>query len=359
MILSELLDISLLEERITQGFVTRRYHPYLPYAILNYTDKCTYDRQWDDVTRKCRGLIYQVGNGEVLARPFEKIFNLGEPDAPEVDLYTVGEVLDKADGSLGILYPTAFGWAVATRGSFESDQAKWATKKLQEYLDDGWEPTDGLTYLVEIVFPANRIVLDYGDTEALVLLATLDTETGVAYPLDQKWPDQTVEQLGYGVTLQEAMSWGDRENREGFVFRPCFSNTRIKVKQEDYVLKHRIVFGLNARSVWEVLRVGSPDGWNEFVEHLPEEFQGWADDVSYLLTGEVTRIRMHAYEDFYNIEKRLGPEYTRKDFAQLALTYTNHHLLFRILDGKPIDDETWKMVYPAADWRPTGGGVGE
>jgi RNA ligase len=84
-------------------------------------------------------------------------------------------VFDKMDGSLGILYPTSQGMAVATRGSFTSEQALKATEILHEKypewaqitydwfrsnFDANWYEVN-YTDLVEIVYPENRIVVDY------------------------------------------------------------------------------------------------------------------------------------------------------------------------------------------------------
>lgn len=46
---------------------------------------------------------------------------------------------------------------IATRGSFESDQALWAT----EWIQKRFRPVDflaGYTYLYEIIYPENRVV---------------------------------------------------------------------------------------------------------------------------------------------------------------------------------------------------------
>lgn len=140
-----------LQWYIDTGLVTRRYHPELPFAILNYTDACQFDRAWDLVTRNCRGLIYRFTDDEILARPFEKFFNDGEPGGAEVAEDALGEVTDKLDGSLGIIYPTPDGPAVATRGSFASEQALHATQVLRSRYS-AWQPNPEWTYLVEIIY---------------------------------------------------------------------------------------------------------------------------------------------------------------------------------------------------------------
>jgi len=344
-----------IESYIEAGYLARQFHPELPYAILNYTNKTTYDRQWDSVTRQCRGLIYHTETEEIVARPFPKFFNYNEPGSPVVAEESKGDVYDKLDGSLGILYPTPDGWAVATRGSFTSDQAQWATEWWQQRYAN-FQPYRDRTYLFEIIYPENRIVLDYGMTQDLFLLDVLEIRTGRRMS-DPEWPGPRAELLMDAITLEDALLLGDRTNAEGFVWVEWATGTRVKVKQEDYIRKHRIVHGLNARSVWQVL--ADPDytdeKWYSFLMELPEELQAWAENVAEGLSKNFGRLRNAAYDAYNDIVAQLGPEYTRRDFAELAKTqYQYPSMLFSLLDGKSIDEYCWKLVYPPGDIRPQG-----
>src|SRR6187402_342704 len=87
-----------------QGYVRVNTHPDDPELfILNYTEKAAYEGVWNNVTLNCRGLIVDAGNW-LIARPFPKFFNYGQPGCPEIDLDEPVVVSDKLDGSLGILY---------------------------------------------------------------------------------------------------------------------------------------------------------------------------------------------------------------------------------------------------------------
>ena len=175
--LDEILDVKVLWEHLHAGNVSSRPHKELPLAILNYTPQCQYSRTWDDVTKKCRGLIWNYETGEVVARPFEKFYNWDESGSP---FPPTGPALrmPKMDGSLGILVALDYCNGVptkeliSTRGSMHSEQAEWATNF---YLDAVVEmantmpaqlvfsPVEGKTYLFEIIYPENRIVVDYGE----------------------------------------------------------------------------------------------------------------------------------------------------------------------------------------------------
>src|SRR5271156_1066714 len=132
--LDQLLNIDLLNKHRMDGFVGCQYHPTLPLRIYNYTHLAQYDgKAWGDGTIDyCRGLIVD-NEDNIIARPFKKFHNLNTASMPETLVENLPlelpEITKKMDGSLGIWYPdgTPAG-AIATRGSFTSPQALWATK---------------------------------------------------------------------------------------------------------------------------------------------------------------------------------------------------------------------------------------
>jgi RNA ligase len=302
MLLEDVIDLSVLNEMLAARYVRETFHPTLPYSILNYTAAAQYDRVWNPVVRACRGLIWHNATGEVLARPFPKFHNYGEHEEGALDLEAPAVVTEKLDGSLGILYPTPSGHAVATRGSFASEQALHATALWRRHYEQHWRPEPGLTYLFEIVYPGNRVVVDYGDRDDLVLVAVLDVETGLpASPT--YWPGPRAREHPYR-TLAEALAAPPRENSEGLVVYLPATNERVKIKQDDYVALHRILTGTNARNVWEVaaVRACAPSirelkHWgtylgidparaeevlalgDDWLESVPDEFYAWVGEV--------------------------------------------------------------------------------
>ena len=65
--LGDLFDLDLLESMLTEGYVRQRRHPCHPLAILNYTETAAFERVWNPVTRRCRGLIYDTRSCVVVA----------------------------------------------------------------------------------------------------------------------------------------------------------------------------------------------------------------------------------------------------------------------------------------------------
>ncbi|GAA1365731.1 RNA ligase [Streptomyces beijiangensis] len=348
--LSDLVDLDLLAQSISAGYVREQVHPSLPLRILNYSEKAQFERVWDDATRQCRGLIIDRG-GKVLARPYAKFFNYAEHPEGSFALDARVVVTDKLDGSLGVLYPTPDGHAVATRGSFASDQALHATEVWLKRYAPIVEPAPGVTYLFEIIYPANRIVCDYGDLDDLVLLGGVETASGTPVPADSlPWSGPRVSTFDY-ATLREALTAEPRGGAEGLVLRfPGQDQTMIKIKQDDYVALHRIVTGLNARIVWE--RLGAGDGTGSICEDLPDEFHGWVRDVAAGLAARREAILAAAEAEHRRILTGLPEGWERKEYAAAAGRSPHRAWLFLLLDGRDPSARIWHTLRPSGDHRP-------
>lgn len=323
-----------LDHLVDEGYITRRKHPSEDLFILNYTPKTQYEGFWNDVTLSCRGLIVDSA-GTIRARCFRKFFNYEEV-FHEVSTRTSSsmhfKVYDKVDGSLGILYWVGDEPFIATRGSFESEQAKRANEILRSKPYASLRRD--LTYLFEIVYPANRICVDYGGVEDLVLLATLDTETGEEV-FGEEVPFNRAEEVSEVSDFSSLKSL-NLPNREGFVVR--FEDSfRFKIKFEDYVRLHSLIFSISSKSVWRTLMEG-----DKFqLDMLPDEVFGWVRSEEANLKGAYDSIARKASRIFDGIS-RLG----RKEFAMRALEYDCSAILFAMLDGKPWERMVWKMVEP-------------
>jgi RNA ligase len=344
--LADLLDPAGLAEAIEQGFVRQQTHPSLPLVIYNYTERCQYERAWTGLTRQCRGLIVHAVTGEIVARPWAKFFNYGEHPEGAFDLSAPAEVTDKMDGSLGILYRAGDSYAIATRGSFTSEQAQHATELLADLYAD-FTPPDGMTVLFEIVYPANRIVVDYSGLDDLVLLGAVDIATGEAVGPDwvSGWSGPLTETMS-AQTLADALALPPRLGREGIVVR-MGDGTMVKIKQDDYVALHRLVTGLNARVVWERIRDG--DTASGICEALPDEFHPWVREVASDLLLAQHEIVTAAAAEHRAISASLPAGWTRKDYALIAARSGLRPWLFMLLDGKDPSAKIWRTLRPSAD----------
>ena len=73
--LFDLIDQKLLSKMLDDGYIKEQSHPDAPYFILNYTDKTTWDEEWNEATLQCRGLIVHRDTYEIIARPFRKSYS--------------------------------------------------------------------------------------------------------------------------------------------------------------------------------------------------------------------------------------------------------------------------------------------
>jgi len=361
----ELMDPELLVEMLSLGFVRSQTHPdpEVPYRIYNYTDKAVWEREWDDATLNCRGLLLDDG-GTVIARGMPKFFNFGEVSAPVFAPDDQVQVSDKSDGSLGIPHRLPDGSiAVATRGSFASEQAIHATTLLNSSVTalsiisamlDG-----GLSPLMEIVYPSNRIVLDYGGADELIFLGVQLMAGQEFLPLSlDNWPWSCAENIGW-MTFTEALALPDRENREGVVITRVSDGAMVKSKQGDYLALHKIISGLSERALWQLIVDG--ENVHEYILALPDEFQEWADTT-------VDRLSRHVEADFlilqekfitltYDLDNLYGQDgWEKKDFAKEVLKtvpeISDH--MFLLYDGRDITKKLWREAKPEAAKRPTG-----
>lgn len=347
-------DRKLIADMVENGYIRIRRHPEGEYQIWNYSEKAQYDKMWNAATINCRGLITD-GAGKVIARSFPKFWNYGQAEAGDLDLSAPVEVTDKIDGSLGILYPHPDGrWAIATRGSFTSEQALHATEVLRARYPD-FEPPRGWTVLVEIVYPANRIVLDYAGLDDLVLLGAVDNTTGASVGPDEvpDWPGRKTDIYGY-PTLAAALAAAPRPHAEGYVVRYLETGQRVKIKQADYVRLHSLVTGTSTTTVWESLASGHP--LTETLDAVPDEFMWWVQETAAEMTATHRKLlddARAAYRDVCLVTWHLGlvpDEVTREDrkrFATVAATHPLRSAIFALLDQRDITEWAWKQTKPA------------
>ncbi len=288
------------------------------------------------------------GERNVVARPFPKFFNYHEMIPQGVQIPAEDFIVtEKLDGSLGILYFDGDGKpTLATRGAFTSDQAQKGTHLLRsKYGSVSFERA--YTYLFEIIYPENRIVVDYGSREDVILLAAIHTESGKEVSYDElrsiAGPIPVVARYD-GIRDFDQLATMEKENSEGFVVS-FLSGQRFKVKLAEYVRLHRLVTGVNARVIWDLLR--NRQSFDDLLERVPDEFYQWVDTTKRTLESEYAACLTSAERIFADLSARSE---TRKDFALEAVTHGQMTpLLFALYDRKPVEEIIWKQLKPAAE----------
>lgn len=343
--LFEILDADEYQRTLDARYIKVQKHPTLPLLIHNYTDAATWDEHWTDVTLSCRGLVTHAETGEVIARPFRKFFNHDQALAPQLHPEEPVTVMAKADGSLGILVPTEEGPIVATRGSFLSEQSAWATAFYREKYS-GFTPNPAWTYLFEIIYPGNRIVVDYGSLEDLVLLGAVDIQTGASVPLEDAaagWEGPVVQVFPF-TTLAEVLDTPEMDNAEGFVVWHSGRDERVKIKFAEYKRLHKLLTGINSKHVWEILAAGD-DPVTVFAS-APDEFHGWLKGQVDSLSAAHAQAVALAHQEYRKVLASLPEGFDRRTFAESIARHPMKTHLFLLLDGRSVDEPIWKSLKP-------------
>jgi RNA ligase len=333
-----------VEKLVQDGYLALKEHPTLPLILLNYTAKTQYDKLWNELTLNARGAVLHKDTWEPVAVPFPKFFNYEEVEQLPQGKF---KVYEKMDGSLGIGFWYDNQFHIATRGSFTSEQAVKAKEMIESNTYLMQRMSMGYTYLFEIIYPENRIVVDYGQEEKLVLLAIIDNNTG------REVPDFVYELLRHEsvhiVHRYRELETADvhtlkqviENHKEGFVL--CYPRgQRIKIKGEEYVRLHKIMTGISNKDILEILEQDDEQALLQLLDRVPDEFMNWIRKVEHDLWVEYNKIVDQAFNDYFDIIDHLPAEHSQKDFALEVMNCEHQALLFQ------IKKKEWK---PAYVWR--------
>jgi RNA ligase len=250
--LSDILDIDNLRRLIGAGYISENLHNKFPLAILNYTKLAQADDNlvWDNEMSLSRGLIYNTKTNEVVAVPYRKFWDmetLTENLPDETPIF-----LEKLDGSMGTLYEFEGHNYVATRGSFDSVLAEWATEWLNIRYPRLKLPKL-TTIIVEIIVNFNRIVVEY-DFEGLVVTGAVNITT--TKEIYRDYLKDYCRAMGLSIVKEYRSSLSnvlneDVKNREGYVVNFPSTGIKVKVKFDSYKKLHRILTTSNVKSMLE------------------------------------------------------------------------------------------------------------
>lgn len=226
----------------------------------------------DPLAQECRGLILTpvqglvqmdvpLGETRVLARPFDRFFNLGQEAAADVDLdHPETRFYEKMDGTLTILYfdDVVGEWHVATRSVPEANLSidGFGEYTFRTLFEHAYRETTGrefkdfvryldvqTTYIFELTTPVNRIVVEYKDY-GITLLGARARETGVEFdPVSiapaLEVPHAPVYRFGSLQEMVDFVSTRNPQNHEGIVVcDPQYR--RIKVKNAGYLALNKV-----------------------------------------------------------------------------------------------------------------------
>lgn len=363
-----------LEKEIVGGYVQERTHPEFPnYKILDYTTKTQFENNWNDVTINCRGLIYNTDTNTIVARGPKKFFNYEQNKnefLKEVLEHSIHNFVKsiKEDGSCGILYPTPSHDSLrfSTRGSFESEQSKVANDMFkpteEQYIFLRKCIIENKTPIFEIIYPENRIVVDYGNEKDLKFVCLIDNETGKiifdnlyhdlcdlfntskAYRFQPICFESSCEIDSYMELFKETFP----DNFEGYVITNTKTGTSFKLKSKEYCRIHSIISNLSSIAIWKNLMSGFDI--ESILNNVPDEFYNWSKKKEAELVNAYNSIKNLTIEHFNNIKRTLDNVTDKevaieiqklpKNISNLVFTY------WRKGDHEQLRNQIFNLIKP-------------
>lgn len=266
------------------------------YSVIDYVVRMpdTFKGENGALLRECRGLKFD-SQGDILARPLEKFFNVGEGE--DVSLDAIGDVtprltMMKRDGSMvhGAIAPDGEVVLMTRKGRTEiAMQAETLlTDSLKKYLR--MLADSGMTAVFEYTAPNNRIVVEY-ETPALTLLAVRGKRSGRYTPHSdlQRHADlygfSLVETVLPNRTIAEIVDIVRAWDIEEGVVCVLDDGRRVKVKADAYVMKHKAKDSLsNDKFVLETVLTNSEDDKIPLLDkETGKKLQRYAQDVAIAL----------------------------------------------------------------------------
>jgi hypothetical protein len=364
---------ALLMQRIEEGYVNVNHHKKFPLAVYTYSKSATFDYVWDEATCKCRGLIVNLASMEIVARPFEKFFNVGEKAGLTREQFPSypPEITDKLDGNLITLYEWAGRWWAASKGSFHSEHADWANNWLFHNCKCDWP--QGYTPVFEMIAEElEHHVVHYGKVASgLYLITMIHNESGdeLSHRDCADWAEKNniIPVPALTVNLEQALR-DNEKNSEGYVVSwPRCGRTpiRVKIKFPEFLRLQKLVHNIGPKEILDYMRrpelkcyldeVLDPARSHEvFIEYTKKWMERFS--TSYRCVETTCAIEMDGLLKFFR------PEDPRSWWAEKIKQCQYPDVMFSMLDlrlaktadaferaGHNVQRVIWKKVEPVAE----------
>lgn len=341
--------ISLCADNETFFFVDQTLDDIV-YRIFNYR-MASYTDFSIDGALECRGIMYEInsdGNAVRLASlPFQKFFNLYEnPFTMDLDLSTIVEIADKADGSLITTFLHDGQLRVKSKGSLASDQAVAANAWLLHEDNLAFRnelfiiTRGGNTVIMEWCALDNRIVLPYMKSHLKVLGMRCHTagEIPSFCDIDGEHFSEVLTRWTKIYNIDDKVKFindlPEEKNIEGVVFE-LESGQRVKVKTTWYMALHHTKDSINTpRRLFEAVVEEATDDMRSLFHDDPLAIQ--------LITEMETFVEVRYNHMVDGVERfcKRNKELIRKDFAILGqeeLDRTQFGLAMKKYSGQEVD----------------------
>lgn len=315
-------------------------------VILNYSQIDSAKHKTNPIVRECRGLVLDSNNDWALvARSFNRFFNLGETDDDKNFDWSDFHASDKEDGSLILVYPWKGEMHLNTRGSFgdgEVGSSGITWRELFTLALPYWKELNvysNITYCFELCSRYNKVVRDYEKPTAFLLSVfdgekELDAYESFCYAdsvvncafVDCKDFDSEEEILSTIKQMEEI-----DPTFEGYVLRDR-NNLRIKVKSSSYIMLHR-QFSNKSMNNSFLYSIVLKNESSEILNYFPE-LESDIEKTKNKIECIVEKINL-LYNDSIDIK-------SRKEFAKKIISSKYSWILFQCRDKNLFPEDVIK-----------------
>lgn len=215
-------------------------------SSFNFTKQAFYDKVWDEQTTKARGLYINIPKAKIVARAYDKFFNINERPETKLDMLQFkltfpARAYVKENGFLGIVSYNEEddGLFITTKSSPDGDFAQWLREDLQEVVGvetldriKAYSKENGVSFVFECVdMKRDPHVIDYPESRI--------------YLLDIIYNDIPMKKLPYEQTKAVAEEFGLRCKELAFTLESWqeFFDWYYTVTDEDYLYNGRHIEG--------------------------------------------------------------------------------------------------------------------
>lgn len=290
--------------------------------------------------RECRGLLFDKETGQIIRRPYHKFFNVNErSDSHQSKINFANKhcVLDKLDGSMlsPFICKGNIHWGTRMGVTDVADQTQQFLALHPEYntmcvllIQNGHTP------MFEWCSRKQRIVLDYGHEDQLVLTGIRNMITGEYWDKFQEdnlasmYGIPTVRSFESKNNIQELIEHTrGLENTEGFVIR--FENgDMFKIKCDWYCQLHKTLEHIVHEK--DVIRLILDEKLDDVKAILPEDRIKSLDKFSNILYAGISALTNKVV--WSTIELYDNHNGSRKDFALAVKDMKEKNFMFKALD---------------------------
>ena len=221
-----------------------------------------------------------------------------------------------------------------TRGSFCSDQALRAEQIFnKDYTDE--DVNKECTYCFEVIYPQNKLVVDYGAVEDIFLISIIHTKTGKNVNIDQAGFN-TVEKIVTNGICYTTWIQHNVVNEEGYVMRFITDNLRVKIKFDNYVEKHKGK-SISTEAIKQSIKKMKPINLDIIPDESYDEVKGIIDEMNILFKMKENEV----LKEYIKIQHQNS---TSREVVEAIKHSQYSKILFTLHANKPYDALIWKLL---------------